>query len=122
MERMKRLVWEEKAAELVEFALAAGIFFTLMFGIIEFCLVVYVGSCLAFAAQQGSRYAMVRGSDWTGSCQATGNFRCRRQLSTFKLHIEPTAPSHQSACKQRQRYMAGYNGGWGECRMLVKPL
>lgn len=87
MERMKRLVWEEKAAELVEFALAAGIFFTLMFGIIEFCLVVYVGSFVAFAAQQGSRYAMVRGSDWTGSCQATGSFGCQASAVNVQNYV-----------------------------------
>ena len=77
MWRLKSLVRDERAAELVEFALAAGIFFTFIFGIIEFGLVIYAGSFVAYAAQQGSRYAMVRGSDWTSSCATTNSFGCK---------------------------------------------
>jgi len=70
MRRVKSLVCDEDGAELVEFALSATIFFTLIFGIMEFCLVIYADNFVAIAAQQGTRYAMVRGSDWTSSCAA----------------------------------------------------
>ena len=89
MRRLKRLIRDEEAAELVEFALAAGIFFTLIFGIIEFCLAIYAGSFVAFAAQQGTRYAMVRGSDWTGSCASTSSLWLQRYgVQRAKLHLE----------------------------------
>jgi Flp pilus assembly protein TadG len=77
MRRVKSLVCDEDGAELVEFALAATIFFTLIFGIIEFCLVIYAGNCVAIAAQQGTRYAMVRGSDWTSSCASVSSYGCK---------------------------------------------
>ena len=101
MRRLKSLVWDERAAELVEFALASGIFFTLIFGIIEFCLVIYAGSFVAFAAQQGSRYAMVRGSDWTGSCQGTGSFGCQATALNVQNYILSLPhPGISMTCKQ----------------------
>ena len=77
MRRVKSLVCDEDGAELVEFALSATIFFTLIFGIMEFCLVIYADNFVAIAAQQGTRYAMVRGSDWTSSCATTTSYGCK---------------------------------------------
>ena len=77
MRRVKSLVCDEDAAEMVEFALAAMILFTLIFAIIEFCLAMYASSFTAYAAQQGARYAMVRGSDWTSSCASAGSYGCK---------------------------------------------
>jgi Flp pilus assembly protein TadG len=73
MRRLKSLVCDEDGQDLVEFALAAAILFTLIFGIIEFCLVIYTGSFAAYASQQGTRYAMVRGSDWKTACATTNS-------------------------------------------------
>jgi Flp pilus assembly protein TadG len=77
MRRLKSLVRDEIASELLEFALASSIFFTMIFGIIEFCLVTYAAGFVAFAAQQGTRYAMVRGSDWTTSCASVTSYACK---------------------------------------------
>ena len=87
MRRFKRLIREEEASELVEFAIAAGIFFALLLGIIEFCLAIYAGSFVAFAAQQGTRYAMVRGSDWTSSCASTSSYGCEVTASDVQNYI-----------------------------------
>ena len=87
MRRLKSLVWDEGASQLVEFALAAGIFFTLLFGVIEFCMAIYAGSFVAFAAQQGTRYAMVRGSDWTGSCASVSSYGCEASASNVQNYI-----------------------------------
>jgi Flp pilus assembly protein TadG len=77
MRRVKSLVCDEDGAELVEFALSATIFFTLIFGIMEFCLVIYADNFVAIAAQQGTRYAMVRGSDWTSPCASVSSYGCK---------------------------------------------
>jgi Flp pilus assembly protein TadG len=88
MRRLKSLVCEEEASELVEFAVAATIFFTLIFGIIEFCMAVYASSFVAFAAQQGTRYAMVRGADWKTACSSsTSNFGCLAAQSDIQNYI-----------------------------------
>jgi Flp pilus assembly pilin Flp len=106
MRSVKSLVCDEDGAEVVEFALAAMIFFTLIFGIIEFCLVIYAGNSVAIAAQQGTRYAMVRGSDWTSSCASVSSYDDRRA----KLHIGPGGRP-QLGGKQHYGYLADYNGG-----------
>jgi Flp pilus assembly protein TadG len=77
MRRLKRLVCDEDASELVEFSVAAGFLFMLIIGIIEFCLAIYAGNFVAFAAQQGTRYWMVRGSDWTTACSTTLTYGCQ---------------------------------------------
>ena len=77
MRRLKSLARDEEASELLEFALASSIFFTLIFSIIEFCLVSYSAGFVAYAAQQGTRYAMVRGSDWTSSCASVSSYGCK---------------------------------------------
>jgi Flp pilus assembly protein TadG len=72
---------------LVEFAVASTFLFTLIFGILEFCLVVYAGAYVAFAAQQGTRYAMVRGADWTSACASAESYGCQATADNVKNHI-----------------------------------
>jgi Flp pilus assembly protein TadG len=87
MRRLKRLVRDEDAAELVEFALSASILFMLIFGIIEFCMLIYSGSFVAFAAQQGARYAMVRGSDWASPCSTTLTAGCQAAQGDVQSYV-----------------------------------
>jgi Flp pilus assembly protein TadG len=87
MRKLKSLIGDDEASELVEFALAVGIFLTLIFGIIGFSLAIYAGSFVAFAAQQGTRYAMVRGSDWTGSCASLSSYGCNATASNAQNYI-----------------------------------
>jgi Flp pilus assembly protein TadG len=76
MRRLKSLVHDEDASEIIEFALAASFLFTMIFGIIEFCMAMYAGNFVAFAAQQGTRYAMVRGDAWTTPCAVVSDYDC----------------------------------------------
>jgi Flp pilus assembly protein TadG len=87
MRRLKRLVCDEDAAELVEFAVASMIFFTLIFGIIAFCLAIYAGNFVAYAAQQGTRYWMVRGSDWTNACSTTLTSGCQAATTDVQNYV-----------------------------------
>lgn len=66
-----RALRDESGSELVEFALAAMIFFMVVLGIADVCRAMYSYHFVAYAAQKGSRYAMVRGSTWTGACQSS---------------------------------------------------
>jgi Flp pilus assembly protein TadG len=88
MRSLKRLVCGEDATELVEFAIASMVFLTLLFGVVEFCLLIYAGNFVAFAAQHGSRYAMVRGSDWKSSCSSSStNYDCLAADSDVKNYV-----------------------------------
>jgi Flp pilus assembly protein TadG len=87
MRRLIRLVCGEDAAELVEFAISSSVFFILLFGIVEFCLVIYASNFVAYAAQKGTRYAMVRGSDWTSACAATSSYACQASADNVKNYV-----------------------------------
>jgi len=77
MRRLKSIICDEGGSELVEFAVAAAVYFTVLIGVFEFCLVIYTGGFVAYAAQQGTRYAMVRGGDWTSACPSSTSFGCK---------------------------------------------
>jgi Flp pilus assembly protein TadG len=49
----------ERGTTLVEFAIGATVFFTVMFAIVEFGRMLYVHNALSDAARRGARYAVV---------------------------------------------------------------
>ena len=49
----------ERGTTLVEFAIGATVFFTLMFAVVEFGRMLYVHNALSDAARRGARYAVV---------------------------------------------------------------
>jgi Flp pilus assembly protein TadG len=51
----------ERGATLVEFAIGATVFLTVMFAIVEFGRMLYVHNALSDAARRGARYAVVHG-------------------------------------------------------------
>ena len=65
MRRLLRLAREERGAELVEFAMTALILVGLTVGVIGFGLAMYTYHFLSTAAQQGTRFAIVRGDTWS---------------------------------------------------------
>ena len=59
MRQSKRFKSNEQGATLVEFSIAALVFLTVMFGVIEFGRALWVHNALADAARRGARYAAV---------------------------------------------------------------
>jgi Flp pilus assembly protein TadG len=62
----------ERGASLLEFAIAATIFFTALFGVIEFGRLFWTHNALRDAARRGTRYATIRKND-TAGIQAVKN-------------------------------------------------
>ena len=62
MRQSKQFKSNEQGATLVEFSIAALVFLTVMFGVIEFGRALWVHNALADAARRGARYASVHGS------------------------------------------------------------
>lgn len=54
-----------RGATLVEFAFVAVLFVMVMFGILEFCLIVYTYNIVENAAREGARYGVVNVTDST---------------------------------------------------------
>ena len=52
-------------ATAIEFAAVASIFMLLLFGILEYCLIVYTQNVVENAAREGARFAVVRSTDAT---------------------------------------------------------
>lgn len=62
MRRTKQTKQGERGATLVEFAIAATLFLTVMFAVIEFGRALWVHNALSDAARRGARYAVVHPS------------------------------------------------------------
>ena len=61
--RQHHFLQDERGGELIEFAIAALLFFSLLFGIMEFGRAIWIYGTTAHAAREGARYAIVRGAE-----------------------------------------------------------
>lgn len=59
---------DARGAMLIDFAFSILIVLAVMFGVMDFCRAMYSYHFISYAAQEGARFAMVRGGDWTNSC------------------------------------------------------
>lgn len=97
----------EQGSALVEFALVAVMFVVVLLGVVEMCRMFLVYTALAHAAKAGTRYAIVHGSDRTGTGvngpSGTGsttqvetvvkNFAGASMLDTSKLTVTVNYPT-----------------------------
>jgi len=65
MQKLLRLTREESGTELVEFALTSLMLIGLLFAVFNWMLGMYVYHSMTYAAQQATRFAMVRGYTWS---------------------------------------------------------
>jgi Flp pilus assembly protein TadG len=65
IQKLSRLVREEDGAAALEFALTAWLLIVVLFGIFQWVLAMYAYHFTTYAAQQASRFAMVRGYTWS---------------------------------------------------------
>jgi Flp pilus assembly protein TadG len=69
--QLARAARDESGSELVEFAAASTLLLMVLFGIFGVCLIAYSDYFVSYAAQEGARYAMVRGNGWSSACSTT---------------------------------------------------
>lgn len=67
IQKLLRLAREQCGAELVEFSLCALMLMGLVVGVLGFGLAVYTYHFVSYAADQGERFAAVRGYTWSKS-------------------------------------------------------
>jgi Flp pilus assembly protein TadG len=67
MRKLLRLAREERGSTLVEFAMTALLLIVLSGAILQWALAMYAYHFTTFAAQQGARFASVRGYTWSKS-------------------------------------------------------
>jgi Flp pilus assembly protein TadG len=88
----KRFLREERGGTIVEFAVSAVVLLASFFGIMDFARALYAYHFVSFAAQEGSRYAMVRGNDWSGSCASASSYACAASSANITSYVQGLAP------------------------------
>lgn len=68
LRRIARALRDERGSELVEFSLSILLLFAMLFGILDLSRAMYSYEFMSYAAQEGARFAIVRGNDWSSSC------------------------------------------------------
>lgn|GEM_PF-923929 len=67
------LLRDDRGSEAVEFALAFSVWMAIVFMVMYLSFALYAAHFVANAAEEGARYASVRGAGWSGaSCSSTG--------------------------------------------------
>jgi Flp pilus assembly protein TadG len=65
MKQTRTFRHDERGAALVEFAIAATVFMTVMFGVLEFSRLLWIHNALTDATRRGARYAVTQGQGTT---------------------------------------------------------
>ncbi|HET9787980.1 MAG TPA: TadE family protein [Pyrinomonadaceae bacterium] len=76
----KGSIRDERGSTVVEFAMAAAVFFVMIFGIIEFGRLLYTHNALTDAARRGARYAVLHAED----------HKCVKNVVVYgESHVDP---------------------------------
>ena len=67
LDALRRCAACEHGAELIEFAIAGTVLFSFIFGIMMIAELGYAYHFTSYAAREATRYALVRGSTWSGT-------------------------------------------------------
>jgi Flp pilus assembly protein TadG len=85
--RFRGVTASEEGSTLIEFALTFSVLLTLIFCVMEICLVFYSYDMISDCAREGTRYAMVRGASCpnvtTPTCEVTAS-----QVNSFVSAIK----------------------------------
>lgn len=94
LEAWIRALRDESGAELVDFALCASVFAMLVLGTVDVCRAMYAYHIVTYGAQKATRYAIVRGATWGGSCSTSAppnftlNFGCTASASDVQNYVK----------------------------------
>lgn len=78
---------------MVEFSVSALILLAVIFGIMDFARAVYIDHFISYAAQEGTRYAIVRGGTWAGnSCTSAATMNCAATSANVQSYVQGIAP------------------------------
>ena len=87
----RRFAGGERGDSLVEFGIAISLLLMLVFGIIDFSRALYSYHFVSSAAQQGARYATVRGADWPSACASATSYSCQASTANIKTYVQSLA-------------------------------
>jgi Flp pilus assembly protein TadG len=98
MRKLRRIRHDDRGESLIEFAASAALLLTVIFGIMDCSRALYVYHFISYAAQQGTRYAIVRGANWKGtSCTSTTAQDCDATATAVQSYVQSIAPPSVTA-------------------------
>lgn len=95
---LRRFLREEGGSKLAEFALVVTLLFMLIIGILDCSIALYAHHFVSWAAEEGTRYAAVRGADWTSDCSTSAppgftiGYDCNASASDIQNYVQSLAP------------------------------
>jgi Flp pilus assembly protein TadG len=88
-----RLAADERGDSMPEFGISAVVLLMTIFGIMDCSRALYVYHFVSFAAEEGTRYAVVRGSAFSGTaCSTTSSFKCDATSAEITSYVQSLAP------------------------------
>jgi Flp pilus assembly protein TadG len=84
---------DDRGSEAVEFALAVSIWIGISFMIMYVSFALYAAHFVANAAQEGARYASVRGSSWNSASCSSKALGCSASSTDISSYIKNAAPA-----------------------------
>lgn len=95
---LRRFSAEEGGSNLVEFSLVATLLFLVLISIIDCSLAFYSYHFVSSAAEEATRYAAVRGADWSSSCSTSAppnfspGYDCTAAAADIQNYVQSLAP------------------------------
>jgi Flp pilus assembly protein TadG len=94
----RRIIHDESGSSLVETAFSLTLLLTAIFGIAYFAEALYTYEFVSYAAQQGTRYAIVRGAHWGSTvCASTTTLDCNATAADITSYVRNLAPPGMTA-------------------------
>lgn len=92
MKKLRQLVRETRGDSLPEFGISAIVLLMVIFGIMDFSRGLYVYHFVSYAAEEGTRYAVVRGSQFSGTSCSTQAYACDATSTDIQTYVRGLAP------------------------------
>ncbi len=90
---MRRAVGDDRGDSMVEFAIATLIMLTAIFGIMDCSRALFVYHFVSYASEEGTRYAVVRGSEFSGtSCSTVSTYSCDATSTNIQSFVRNFSP------------------------------
>jgi len=93
MRTLNRFIEDESGSSLVETAFSLILLLMTIVGVIYLAEALYTYEFVSYAAQQGTRYAIVRGGSWGSAvCTSTTTLECNATAANITSYVQSLTP------------------------------
>ena len=94
----RRFIEDESGSSIVETAFSLVLLLMTILGVVYFAEALYTYQFVSFAAQQGTRYAIVRGGSWGSAvCTSTTTLECNATAVDITNYVQSLTPPGMNA-------------------------